>query len=211
MRTLAVVCIYSEAYKTRFEVLKASVEHYIPSADIIEYRYEDLVASRRLNAAYDLPVDILAFRPTAIRETLEKGYDKVLFLGADVEFFDLPWKMLIDGVDMVVTPHFLQPKHDTTQAVDIARAGQFNTDCVMYNNTTNTRRFLRWQEYMHENLFETNEKYFYDQTWLGFCTSFCDVKVVRDPAYNYAYWRYRDDGDWDDVSDRLVSFQYSGS
>lgn len=202
---LAVTAIYSDRFEANVKVLEASVLKHIPDAACRWKPYDQLPKSR-----YQIPADILAFRPRLVLDLFNEGFDRVLFCGADVEFFRTPTKLVSSTADVALCPHVI----DTTGlAMDkefmqqLAYTGNLNSDLVCWRDTEPTRRFLEWACYMHEDLCVANEKVFYDQTWLNFCSAFCSVHVERDPGYNYAYWRYEGD---DTIPKRLTAVQYSG-
>lgn len=208
-------------YEAKYKVLVDSIKKYLPQASIIRYYPEDFTSQYT-----DILQHILASRPEAVLRTFfNGGFDNVIFLGADVEFFQKPYNLL-NRYAVVTHPHILEPLPDDgffPSNQSIMKAGNINSDIISWPNIPSVIKFLEWQKnIMKTKCISTNE-IFYDQTWLNFApfflSEFCDIN--HDPGYNVAYWNYKqrnfrkEENRW--LCDYAISgwtslncFQYSG-
>jgi hypothetical protein len=137
---------------------------------------------------------ICSFRAKAVLNLFNMGYESVIFLGADVEFFQRPKEMLgaLKTSNVVVIPHILKPLPDDGKFPSnegVEKTGQINSDVIGWKNTKATKEFLEWQDKMMQTKCIANEDIFYDQTWLQFIPFFLsNVCILRHPGYNCAYF-----------------------
>lgn len=141
----------------------------------------------------DLLTHICAIRPKVVLDAFNRGYEQVLFLGADVVFFSDPDYIFNYTEDVIITPHITQPLPEDGRFPSnetIAWSGYLNSDVVLWNATPNTKKFLEWQATIQETKCVNGPKTFLDQTWLNYVTSFLDALVWKDPAWNVSYWNF---------------------
>lgn len=167
---------------------------------------------RRFLFRYDRQQLLTALKPYAMRLLLDRGFERVLFLDADVLVTgDLsPVLAPVGKPSIWLTPHLLEPPSGDDRAereLRILSSGAYNGGCVGVSRSNEARRFLRWWQdrlYTHSRR-AVAQGMFYDQKWLDHVPVFFDgVAIVRDPACNVAYWN---------VSERHVEprfFHFSG-
>lgn len=205
---LATLCIHSKAYQAKRNAQLVSLKRHLPKWDhiVLNVTSPDVIAT---------------MRPEAVLQLFARGYDGVLFLGADVMFYDSP--TFLEGLaphhSAVVTPHILTPVpndglHPSMQ--DFLKSGQFNADFVYWRNCPQTVAFLQWQEAQHKVRCDAST--FWDQGWLNFVSSFLSgTHVLRHPGYNTAYYNlherpitYRNDRWYVGDSAELVAYHFTG-
>ncbi len=169
-----------------------------------------------------------AAKPAASRFVADLGYKKVLYFDADIELY-APMTTLLAAFDdhhFVVTPHVVAPyfrperHYEHPNLGDLAAAGVFNAGLFGFVPDTASHRFLdAWQEMVlapGSFLFLQAE-----QNAFNWVSAFLDdVYVLRDTAYNVAYWNLHDrsvrwcgfDGGegWQVDGKPLVAFHFSG-
>ncbi len=142
----------------------------------------------------DLLTHICSIRPNVVLDAFKRGYNEVLFLGADVVFYDNPDSIFNKISDVVITPHITSPLPEDglfPSNETIAWAGYLNSDVVFWNNHGITRNFLNWQAKTQETKCVNGPKTFLDQTWLNYVTSFLDAEIIKDPSWNVSYWNFK--------------------
>lgn len=221
--TTACVAICSELYMNQYAVHKESLDKWLPNTDKLLYKYEEIPQTWKDKYPYiDVGQQICALRPRVVLDAFSKGYTKVIFLGADVVFYNEAPELFREGVNAIVTPHILNPLWEDglyPSPESLAHAGHINSDVVVWNNTFETTRFLLWQDQIHKTKCINNDSIFLDQTWLNFLPfTVRDVYILKHPGYNVAYWNYSQrllrkfkDG-WvvGGKCEHLVCFQFSG-
>jgi glycosyltransferase involved in cell wall biosynthesis len=124
------------------------------------------------------------------------GARRVLYLDPDIHVYR-PLRELVAALDggplMVLTPHLTGHLDDDAKPTehDILMAGCYNLGCIALQQHPALEGFLRWwQEKLEYNCrvdFAAN--LFVDQRWVDLAPGlFPDVVVLRNPAYNVAYW-----------------------
>jgi glycosyltransferase involved in cell wall biosynthesis len=182
------------------------------------------------------PLDLCgAMKPYLLDYVLRRTrFARIVFLDADVHAF-APFEKLLaqaDHHDFVVTPHTLAPPPHPERTWerptlgDIAFAGPLNSGLFALRATPEAQAFLHaWRDlvsgpgaFMPELGGQTEQNAF---NWV---TSFVDrVHVLRDAAYNVAYWNLHDrslrfaglddprrDDEWTVDGRPLVAFHFSG-
>ena len=241
MTKTAFIAICSEEYLGFYTQLFNSVKQYSPKSDNILYFISKLTPLRNppLPTKYDQVVNITdwhdstiykdrlvsicSLRARVVLDAFNKGYDKVIFCGAKIEFFSDPWELLyeLDFHDAVGTPHILEPLPDDGKFpsnASVSFTGHLSTDLVGFRNTEQIRKFLTWlDKQLATNCVTTGHTYL-DQSWLNFLPFFCEnVSIFKHLGTNVAYWNMyqremkKENGVWrmKDGSP-LVAFQYSG-
>lgn len=233
---IAFISIASKEYISYYNILYKSLLPYgykqilYHIGDVSESFDEkvDITSWNEFTQYNDVLTSICSLRARVVLDAFDKGYDKVVFLGAKVEFFSNPSEFLalLDTNNAVVTPHILEPIIEDDKLpsnASISFTGHISTDVVGFKKTLDTIRFLTWQDNIMRTKCTTTHQTYLDQSWLNFIP-FCidDVKILRDPAYNVAYWNYTQrglqwkNGKWRVLSNDknslipLVCFQYSG-
>lgn len=222
----AFICICSEEYLDYYNVLYESLKKYAPDCDQILYYIGEKDPEKfnvvnisdlyeKCNPSYNKLERICSLRATVVLNAFKLGYDAVVFTGAKVEFFDDPFKLtdslkvIQDPNNAVVTPHILEPLPEDGKFpsnASVSFTGHISTDVVSFRNCPEIIKFLEWQDEIMRNNCKTTQHTYLDQSWLNFLPFFVDdVLILRDPAYNVAYWNYEQRG-----IKYLVCFQYSG-
>lgn len=228
------VCIASAQYINHYKILFDSVKKYSSNIHQLLYHIGDVQEpfDQKINitnwfneAKYpDTLTKICSLRARVVLDAFEKGYDKVVFLGAKVEFFSNPNTIvdLLDKHNAVVTPHILQPLPEDGKMpsnASVSFTGHISTDLVAFKNTFQVKEFLKWQDSIMLTQCRTTPQTYLDQSWLNFLPYFVDgVYILKDLGYNVAYWcfdqrgLYLTDNDGWRMKDGspLVAFQYSG-
>lgn len=229
----AFICICSEEYLAYYKQLYNSLKTHAPQHRQILYfwgqnfpnEYDKVVDLRQLVPGCNLNTELVvtpgynkleticSLRARVVLDAFEKGYQKVIFLGAKVEFFKYPRKMInhLDDHSAVVTPHILEPLPEDglfPANASVSFTGHISTDVIGFRNSPEIIRFLTWQDEIMKTKCKTTAQTYLDQSWLNFLPFFVDnVKVLRDPGYNVAYWCYYERNI--PIED-IICFQYSG-
>lgn len=229
------IAIASEEYLGYYKVLHDSIRKYYPNATQTLYYigenspkgFSEVYGINRwydqLNPNYSKLEKICSLRAKVVLDAFNEDYDKVVFLGAKVEFFHKSDELekLLDDYDAVVTPHILEPLPEDgllPSNASVAWTGHISTDVVAFKNTPEINKFLIWQDEIMKTKVKTTNYTYLDQSWLNFLPFFVpNVKILNHPGYNVAYWNYKqrdlklNSGKWK-VKDyyNMVCFQYSG-
>ena len=142
----------------------------------------------------------MAVKPAACRWVASLGYEAVLSFDADIEIFAPLDRLLTElvGRSWVVTPHLLAPFPDAERAwahptlFEIGSAGFLNSGLFAFAPNEASLAFLhRWEEIvLAPGAFLDHQA---EQNAFNWLTSFAEgVLVLRDPAYNVAYWNLHD-------------------
>lgn len=174
-----------------------------------------------------------ALKPYAINHALERTrYGKVVYLDADIYVFAPLARMLerLDSCNFVVTPHTLAPLPfperfwERPSMGELAYAGVLNAGMLGLSATPAAKAFIDvWQTMVTApGAFLDSLGPQLEQNSFNWITCFADgVEVLRDSAYNVAYWNLHDrslrcgkldDGgdDWTVDGKPLVTFHFSG-
>ena len=171
-------------------------------------------------------------KPRLLEFLFEQGsYEKIVYLDSDIFLFSPLEGMIsaLDSFDFVVTPHMMTPlPHadrwwESPKIGDIAAAGVLNAGMFGLRTSPAAERFIAtWRD-----LVESTDAFLGAQTeqhsfnWLPcFSDSF---HVLRDPAYNVAYWNLHErslrlvessvrgeGGEFTINGQPLVTFHFSG-
>ena len=147
----------------------------------------------------------------------------VCYFDPDIEIF-APLDDLYGALassNIVLTPHILSPITDakTPGELNFLQSGTYNLGFIGVRDTAEARRFLAWwDERLRINcVHEIERGLFVDQKWCDLAPAlFEGVLVLRDSAYNVAYWNLQertlestDDG-WLVDGEPLRFFHFSG-
>jgi len=241
------IAICSEEYLKYYDVLYNSLKKHAPyykqmffyiGNDQRQLDYDQYIHINdwynECDPSYNRLERICSLRARAVLETFKEGYDVVVFLGAKVEFFQFPNKLIDPFIygntcQAVVTPHILEPLPEDDKFpsnASVSFTGHISTDVISFRNCPEIIKFLEWQDEIMKTKVKTTKETYLDQSWLNFLPFFVDkVRILRDPGYNYAYWRYKP-GNFMKLNNRytilndsnimgnyfheLTCFQYSG-
>lgn len=230
----AFVAISSKEYINHYKVLFDSTKKHVGYVDQILYHIGNVqepfdqkidITHWYNEAIYpDTLTKICSLRPRVVLDAFNKGYDKVVFLGAKIEWFSDPYKLinLLDIHTAVVTPHITQPLPEDGRMpsnASVSFTGHISTDLVAFRNTFEIKEFLRWQDSVMSTQCKTTSQTYLDQSWLNFLPFFVEgVYIMRDLGYNVAYWNFNQrgmylnsEGKWMmKDGNELIAFQYSG-
>lgn len=151
----------------------------------------------RMAAWYDVMELSTAVKPWLLRTLLERtGYDHVAYLDPDIRIF-APLEEIEQRVqrhDVVLTPHFNKPlprDGRKPSEEDILIAGSYNLGFIALRAGKTADELLDWWSERLENdcLNEPEIGRFVDQRWIDLAPGIWPgIDVLRDPAYNIAYW-----------------------
>ena len=177
----------------------------------------EIISPRRLRvpdfAAMSFKYGIVEFN-TAVKPYLlsllfdEYGEDEVAYFDPDILVMRRldELRRMLDGADIVLTPHITRPIPDDGLAPsepDIMVSGAYNLGFIAVRRTEEARRFLEWWERRLEDgcRIDVPGGLFTDQKWIDLVPGlFPGTAILRDPAYNVAFWNLhertidRDDG-----------------
>jgi glycosyltransferase involved in cell wall biosynthesis len=171
---------------------------------------------------YDVKEFATAVKPWLLKTLLSRGSaDSVVYFDPDIEIF-----ASLDDIDdlarehsIVLTPHMMTPLPMDGLLPDdlmILQAGTFNLGFIAVGQGAG--EFLDWwsAKLARDCLVAIDRGQFVDQRWVDFVPVLFDHTVLRDPAYNVAYWnlherRLRWTGEQYEVAESpLRFFHFSG-
>jgi hypothetical protein len=186
----------SPAYEPRAEILINSITKHHPNAG---QRFH-LVDDKTSYGNY-IP-SLLKTRFEDALMWLEMGFDNIIICGADIELYSplTEIQILLDEHnDIILTPHVNVPND---RMPDIHLTGMINSDFIVFRNTENSKKALRWliSQPMHDN---KHHGIFFDQVWVSMLPFlFNKVHILRHPGYNVAWWN---------IEQRALRYSSSGS
>ena len=176
---------------------------------------------RTMTIIYDEVEFATAVKPSLLRLLIDRGADVAVYLDPDVEIFaSLDELVPVAEKDHVVLiPHILAPiPQDGLRptAKDIAVAGVFNLGFIAVSRGADD--FLSWwaSRLRRNCIVAIEEGLFVDQRLMDFAPGYFRHLVLRDPAYDVAYWNLHErDVTWTgqryEVAGKpLRFFHYSG-
>jgi len=147
----------------------------------------------RMAAIYEVMELSTAVKPWLLRTLLEGGADAAVYLDPDIYCYAPIDEVgrLARAHGIVLTPHVLEPMPrdgKTTSETSILLSGIYNLGFVAVSAAA--KDFLEfWQERLRrECVVDPANMRFVDQRWVDFVPGMFDVHILRDPAYNVAYW-----------------------
>ncbi len=166
-----------------------------------------------------------ALKPFAhIHLATKTGAERWLYLDSDIfacGSFDSLFEEL-DDCSILLTSHILKPVKigiSERTELNILSAGIYNGGFVGLKRTEVTMSFLLWwRERLIWHCLHDVRGLEVDQTWLNFVPSlFPEVKVLKNPEVNVAYWNFHDreleldaNGDVRVAGRRIPFFHFSG-
>jgi glycosyltransferase involved in cell wall biosynthesis len=148
---------------------------------------------RKMAAIYDVMELATAVKPFFLRFLLARGADTVMFLDPDIQVFAPLDELgpLARAHAIVLIPHMLRPipadGRKPTPA-DLAASGVYNLGFIALSPATPA--FLDWwgERLSRDCLVAPEHELFLDQRLLDFLPTYFTPHIVRDPAYDVAYW-----------------------
>ncbi len=126
---------------------------------------------------------------------IEHDLEAVLYFDPDIKIYgDLtPLAEALDSKNLLLTPHLLAPLDDDFRPSErsILLSGVYNLGFLGLRFNQATLDFLRWwQRRLYSYcLHRIADGLFVDQRWMDLAPSLlADVRILRDPGYNVAYW-----------------------
>ncbi len=211
-KTIFISCCSPE-YLSKFKVLYNSIKTYISDVDTILY-YGDSNLPSDVGTAVDVSPWVKEspysdpfytychIRPKAVLDAFSRGYEKVILLGSDTEFFDYPKEMLtkLDDNQMVVTLYRTEPYEDAPDNVfgndfQVFINGQIQADFIGFSKSPETIKFLEYIVKQTKTKCKVDNTVMVDQGWLSLCFSFLDkVGIIRNLGYNVGSYNAIDYG-----------------
>lgn len=199
-------------------------DFYPPACKVVTAEELDIPDFPSFAFRYDVMELNTAVKPYMFRYLFDQGHDPVLYFDPDIEVFaplDGVLTPLREGASLVLTPHLCQPAEGDANPDDIQimRAGVYNLGFLGASARPETDDIMRWwsRRLLHQCISAQSEGIFVDQKFMDLVPGFSDsVKVLRDPAYNVAYWnltqrRLTQSGDdWLVDGQELRFFHFSG-
>lgn len=174
---------------------------------------------------YDIMELNTAIKPYLMEYIFEEtGADKVIYFDPDVIVYH-PLNAIIQLLEtytFILTPHLLTPLNDDKSPSErsIMMAGTYNLGFIAIAKRGDWQRMLQWwQSHLYsEGFSDATNGMFTDQRWIDLVPSLFDkVHILRNPAYNIAYWNFKTRQLHTDSSGRylvdgepLVFFHFSG-
>jgi len=149
----------------------------------------------RMAAIYEITELATALKPWVLQALLDGGTDVAMYLDPDM-VVTAPLGALTDAakasVDgIALTPHRLTPVPQDGRRpaeTELLRSGVFNLGFIAVTDAA--RPFLAWWQsrLRRDCLINPDLGYFVDQRWIDEVPALWQPTIVRDPAYNVAYW-----------------------
>lgn len=163
-------------------------------------RYEALAVldsplAQKIKAKYQQKMDKLrwACKPLYIKELIQRGYEKVIYVDNDIFFYSSP-QQIIDSLsenNILLTPHFYlaSPAHDQNWLEANYRVGLYNAGFIGVNkNALDAMEW--WASCCFYNVKKSAWRgLFDDQKYLDLIPIlYPKVSIIKHPGYNLAGW-----------------------
>jgi hypothetical protein len=177
--------------KPLHEIACGDLYHVIEADQLGISAFDDMVLR------YDVMEFNTAIKPFAIDWLFENtGAANVIYLDPDIKVYRELTELnaaLDDGAAAVVTPHLTRPLEDSKSPNDyhMLQAGVFNLGFIALTRDPEAREFVRWWSRRLETqcYADVARNLFTDQRWVDLAPCYIgNLKVLRSPAYNVAYW-----------------------
>jgi hypothetical protein len=152
---------------------------------------------RRMASIYEVMELATAVKPFFLRFLLDRGHDVAMYLDPDIEVFGPLDELarLAREHGMVLIPHMLRPIPSDGRGptfTALAASGVYNLGFIAVGPAA--RPCLDWWSECcrRDCLMAPDEGFFVDQRFVDFLPAFFTPCIVRDPAYNVAYWNLHD-------------------
>ncbi len=147
----------------------------------------------RLASRYDVTELATAVKPRFLRHLLDTTATDVIYLDPDIKLYgsldDVSRLARAHGV--VLTPHTMAPIPSDGRGIrdrDILAAGVYNLGFLGVGPGSDAFIDWWWQKTRREAHADPARMMFTDQRWIDFVPGLFDSFILRDPAYNVAYW-----------------------
>jgi glycosyltransferase involved in cell wall biosynthesis len=201
-----------------------SADFYPRGCEVVTVQELRIPEFRSFAFRYEIAEFKMALKPYMLRYLLALGHDDVLYFDPDVEVFaplDGILTPLREGASFVVTPRICRPPQSDTCAddTDILHAGVYNPAFLGVGRGPQTEAVLRWWSRGLQRRCASDEgpDIFENQRFMDLVPGFADdVRILRDTAYNVAYWNLaqreltQDAGCWLVDGQPLRFFHFSG-
>jgi glycosyltransferase involved in cell wall biosynthesis len=134
-----------------------------------------------------------AVKPWLLRALLARGSSHVVYLDPDIQVFGSLSQIgkLADKHSIVLIPHMTEPMppdHLKPTELDILQAGAYNLGFIAVG--IGSEPFLNWwSDRLRTHSIKAPERgLMVDQRWVDLVPGYFGAHVLRDPAYNVAYW-----------------------
>jgi hypothetical protein len=152
----------------------------------------DFGEARRMAMIYDVTELSTAVKPWLLRHLLQSSAHAVYF-DPDVEIFSPLDEVeeLVRTHSIVLTPHITEPLPRDgfrLNETDILQSGIYNLGFIAVG--PGCQPFLDWwsERLRRESIIDPERMRFTDQRWIDFVPGLFPHFILRDPAYNVAYW-----------------------
>ena len=215
-KMLAVVTIVAKNYLAQASILERSFLEFHPEAEfftlLIDGNSESkenistqgtiLIPSdldienetlKRMATIYDVMEFATALKPKALELVLKLTGKNVAYIDPDIEIFKT-LDVVVEGLEnhpIVLTPHniFPMPRDGMeTSEQAIRYSGIFNLGFIAVSSKA--LPFLNWWHVrlVTDAVVDFESSLFTDQRWVDFVPALFDVKVLKNPGLNVAYW-----------------------
>lgn len=162
---------------------------------IIEAKDIEIIDFKKMAYKYAIMELSTAVKPFFIKQLLENGYNKILYLDPDIlvlDRLDLVFDLL-DSYSIILTPHITSPINDAFRPSeqDFLKNGIYNLGFIALSNTTDSIKLSEWwcSKCEVECYNEPETGYFVDQKWINYVPGlFESVYILRHKGFNMAYW-----------------------
>ena len=197
----------------------------LPFAKVIFAPELDLPAPRNFLFRYDQLELNTAVKPFFLEHLRDReGLDRILYFDPDIQILDRLQELdeFLDTYQCLLTPHITQGLDNVynPSEIKIRQVGVYNLGFVGLRLDETTAPFLAWwrDRLATYCINSPRDGLFVDQAWMDFAPAFLDdVKILRDPIYNIAYWNLphrfptsNEDKTWTIDGRRVGFFHFSG-
>jgi len=215
-KMLAVVTIVAKNYLAQASILERSFLRFHPEAEFFTLLIDGNAESKenissqgtilipsdldienetleRMATIYDVMEFATALKPKALELVLKLTGKNVAYIDPDIEIFKT-LDVVVEGLEnhpIVLTPHniFPMPRDGMeTSEQAIRYSGIFNLGFVAVSSKA--LPFLNWWHVrlITDAVVDFESSLFTDQRWVDFVPALFDVKVLKNPGLNVAYW-----------------------
>jgi hypothetical protein len=215
-KMLAVVTIVAKNYLAQASILERSFLEFHPEAEFFTLLIDGNAESKenissqgtilipsdldienetleRMATIYDVMEFATALKPKALELVLKLTGKNVAYIDPDIEIFKT-LDVVVEGLEnhpIVLTPHniFPMPRDGMeTSEQAIRYSGIFNLGFVAVSSKA--LPFLNWWHVrlITDAVVDFESSLFTDQRWVDFVPALFDVKVLKNPGLNVAYW-----------------------
>ena len=221
-KMLAVVTIVAKNYLAQASILERSFLEFHPEAEFFTLLIDGNAESKenissqgtilipsdldienetleRMATIYDVMEFATALKPKALELVLKLTGKNVAYIDPDIEIFKT-LDVVVEGLEnhpIVLTPHniFPMPRDGMeTSEQAIRYSGIFNLGFVALSSKA--LPFLNWwhERLVTDAVVDFESSLFTDQRWVDFVPALFDVKVLKNPGLNVAYWNIHERG-----------------